>query len=555
MSNMLSLVRLLAVPLENDYKHTYHFDDVETQTNFFLDKSVSSPTAIECSYQRKDKMIRFPACIDDIIKYNYVMYRNGAYSEKWYYAFITRMEYKNDEMTEIYIETDVLQTWLKEYKVLPSFIEREHVDDDTIGKHTIPEQLETGDYIVNAVNKNSSLANTNIIVATTVNLNRETHNILGKETYASDGGGNYNGIYSGLRYYLMDGADVGELIEDLADKGQSDAIVSIFMCPSLYVDTQEGEKGFAEVTASMNVKRKEWVNTTSDVPNYKPTSIGGINANLISNNKLFTYPYCYMLMSNNSGASAVYKYELFNNPNDSKLCDFYIESALTPGFSITLKPRYYNGVEINNLESLPLGKFPVCAWATDVYTNWLTQNAVNIPLSLGSALVQTGLGVASSAIGLAGAMATGGGSLVALGMLGGIGAGVSGATSIASTMGEIYQHSLQPPQAEGNINSGDVTYASKNLTFTAYQMTIKPEYVKIIDNYFTMFGYKVNRLGNPLKNHRQSFWYTKTIDANIDGNLPLEDLQKIKQCYNNGITFWKNHDYFGNYIVPNAITV
>ena len=93
MNNMLSEVRLLAVPLENDYKHTYHFDTVADQTAYLGGKALEvDKKALNCSYQRKDKMIRFPACIDDIINCNYVMYRNGSFSNKWYYAFITRME-------------------------------------------------------------------------------------------------------------------------------------------------------------------------------------------------------------------------------------------------------------------------------------------------------------------------------------------------------------------------------------------------------------------------------------------------------------------------------
>ena len=551
MSNMLSEVRLLAVPLENDYKHTYHFDTVAEQTAYLAGKALEmNKSATNCSYQRKDKMIRFPAGIDDIITCNYVMYRNGAYSNKWYYAFITRMEYKNDEMTEIYIETDVLQTWLNVYRVLPSFIEREHVDDDSIGKHTVPEQVETGEYVINKKNKNSSLLVNSLIMACTVDLNDFDDAFIGSGKYKAVAGEMYNGIYSGLKYYQVTHTEANRAIKALAETGQSDAIVSIFTCPSLFVDglyPEDDPTGYCEVTPSMSVARKSWINTfgVEDEENYKPTTLNGYRP---TNNKLFTYPYCYMLMSNNSGGSAVYKYELFKNADDETLCPFYIYSAITPGFSICISPRDYNGVDINSLEKLNLGKFPICAWATDVYTNWLTQNAVNIPLSVGTALATTGVAIAGAVL----APATGGAS--ALATVGAIGAGVSGATSIASTVGEVYQHSLQPPQAEGNINCGDVTFATGTLTFTAYQMTIKKEFAKVIDDYFTMFGYKVNRLGNPLKNHRQSFWYTKTIDANIDGNLPLEDLQKIKQCYNNGITFWKNHEYFGNYVVPNAIT-
>jgi hypothetical protein len=68
-----------------------------------------------------------------------------------------------------------------------------------------------------------------------------------------------------------------------------------------------------------------------------------------------------------------------------------------------------------------------------------------------------------------------------------------------------------------------------------------------------MFGYKVNRVKVPNKAHRSRFWYTKTIDVNIDGNIPNNDLQVIKNCYNNGITFWRNVAEIQNYSLSNDI--
>lgn len=551
MSNMLSTVRLLAVPLENDYKHTLFFENETAQYNYFTGKTIKS---IEnCSYQRKERLIRFPACIDDLISCNYVMYRNNAHSSKWYYAFIVKMEYKNDEMTEIFIETDVMQTWADKYTVKPSFIEREHVENDTTGLHTYPEQLETGEYVINSKNTNNSLLVRSLIIGCTVNLNSFDDPLFEAGKYASVAGDVYNGIFSGIKYYKVTRDEVKRIIKDLAKYGQSDAIVTIFTCPSLFVTavypedlsySTDNPVGYAEVETSDSIVSKDWLNTfgVEGKDNVKPVTING---HTVRNNKLFTYPYCYMLMSNNSGGSAVYKYELFHNPEDDTKCKFQIESAITPSFSITITPKNYNNVELNRLEKLALGKFPICAWATDVYTNWLTQNAVNIPLSIGTALVTTGLAIAGAVM----APSTGGASAIAT--VGAIGAGVGGATSIASTIGEVYQHSLQPPQAEGNINSGDVTFASGSLTFTAYQMTIKREMAEIIDGYFDMFGYKICKVKLPSVNHRKNYWYIKTQDVNIDGNIPMEDLQKIKQCYNNGITFWKNPVNIGDYSVNN----
>jgi len=84
-------------------------------------------------------------------------------------------------------------------------------------------------------------------------------------------------------------------------------------------------------------------------------------------------------------------------------------------------------------------------------------------------------------------------------------------------------------------------------------MTIKEEYAKIIDDYFSMFGYKINRVKVPNKAHRSRWWYTKTLNVNIDGAIPNKDMQKIKDCYNKGITFWRNPSEIQNYSLSNGI--
>ena len=93
--------------------------------------------------------MRFPAHIDSLLEYTYVMYRNTAYGNKWFYAFITDMQYINDNMTAITIKTDSWQTWGFDVTLKKSFVEREHVADDTFGIHTVPEGVDTGEYVCN----------------------------------------------------------------------------------------------------------------------------------------------------------------------------------------------------------------------------------------------------------------------------------------------------------------------------------------------------------------------------------------------------------------------
>ena len=128
---------------------------------------------------------------------------------------------------------------------------------------------------------------------------------------------------------------------------------------------------------------------------------------------------------------------------------------------------------------------------------------------------------------------------------------VGGVSTIAGQLAQIHQMSFAPAQSRGNINCGDVVAGTKTNTFFFHQMRIKEEYMKIIDDYFSMFGYKCDRVKIPNKNHRSRWWFTKTVDVNITQINPIQqvDVEKIKNCYNSGVTFWKNN--IKNYALDN----
>lgn len=142
-------IRLLSVPFEIDNKNQLTFNNITAQTNYFT--SLPNLEIEECSYQRKDNIIKWPAHIDTILNYNYVMYKNKNYSNKWFYAFIDKMEYENNGTTNISIKQDVFQTWQFDLLYKKMFVEREHVNtaDDIVGNNTIPEGLQLGEYISN----------------------------------------------------------------------------------------------------------------------------------------------------------------------------------------------------------------------------------------------------------------------------------------------------------------------------------------------------------------------------------------------------------------------
>ena len=139
---------LLKCPLELDQHNQLTFANANAQYNYF--NSLPKWAVNDFTYQRKDDVIRFPAEVDEIRTYNYCMYRNTAFSNKWFYAFIQNMRFVSPGVTEIELKTDPWQTWCFSLSFKKSFVEREHVNNDTIGVHTIDEGLSTGEPILNS---------------------------------------------------------------------------------------------------------------------------------------------------------------------------------------------------------------------------------------------------------------------------------------------------------------------------------------------------------------------------------------------------------------------
>lgn len=530
-NSFITTVYLLAAPLDKDYAHTIYFASAAEQQTYFQSKIRMRYT--EFTYQRKDNIIRIPDHIDALIAAgcNYVMYQNPAYSNRWFYAFIESMEYINDLRTDVKIRTDCIQTWMFDITMRESFVEREHAATDTPGDNTIEEALELGEYICN-LHSTSDYAGDSLAIVLGVTKDPDGENVKGMR---------YNNLYSGIRYYSFSPSNTDGLNTFLSgydSDGIGDAITCMFMAPTKLAPIRDDH-----IVAGSNLTEDYYINSESTQVNgvTKTLTKGTLDGYTPRNKKLLTFPFRYLLVSNNAGASVPFKYELFKNEGTAVPPRFVIEGVLNPGCSIRMVPLYYNGIYRNDEHGVNMGKFPALNWTSDVYTNWLTQNGVNIAIQLASGVGQivAGAAIAAGSAGLGAAV--GGGSIV------------GGVSQIAGTLGQIHAQSFAPPQAKGNLNSGDVVTATNRNDFHFYDMTVKAEYAKIIDDYFDMYGYKCHRVKIPNKAHRAQYWFTKTIEANIIGNIPQDDLQVIKDCYNRGITFWRSTALFKNYSVGNAI--
>ena len=184
-------------------------------------------------------------------------------------------------------------------------------------------------------------------------------------------------------------------------------------------------------------------------------------------------------------------------------------------------------------EGIMAGKYPTLSWSQDEYTNWLTQNAVNM-----------GVGITSDVLTFA--------TSLAIGNVGGV---VSSSLSFANKMGQFYQHSLVPNSARGNTNGGDISTCDSTNTFFFYKMSIRDTYARQIDDFFTRFGYKINRLKRPNITGR-TYWNYVEIGQSEEigyGNIPTQFMQTINNACRKGVTIWHSHASLGDYSLSNTI--
>ena len=517
MSTPSSIIKICSgVRLTNDYQHTIWFNNRADQLSYFAGKVVKTFSAY--TYIRKSWSIKVDATMEQARTWSYLYFKNGT--GKTYFYFINNIEYINDNTVELFIEMDVMQTYLDDYILHECFVEREHAAIDTIGSNLVEESLEVGEHMV--IDESSPLLSELCILVLAsfdpmTTTPDHTNNILSAK---------YNGIYSGLGVYAVpmeNWSGWGVKLNDISAK--LDGIVTMWMYPKNLVILNDDEAWDDERIC----KRVKQAGSLFHICGRNDVLYGGYTPR---NKKLLTYPYNFLYATNNNGTSAVYRYERFSTPS---ACTFQMCGALSPEGVVKMYPNGYKNASFNYEEGMTLGGFPTCAWNQDVYKLWLAQNQKQSNVALGVAGLTIAGGVASM-IFSAGAGAIAGGGAV-----------IHGASSIASILAQRSDMEIQPPQARGQ-QSGSLNVVAGCQNFIFQRKSIDTNQARILDEFFDMFGYQTNRVKKPNRNVRNHYTFTKTRGCHVSGNLCHEDLRKIESIFDNGVTFWyENGDLVGNY--------
>lgn len=561
------------VPLEPSFDHTIFFDSSDQQATAFT-TYVLAYYFNKVSYQRYPRpYITLDKTVDELIGCNYMMFRNTGFGEKWFYAFITQVEYISNTTSRIYYTIDPMQTYLFDVNVGECWVEREHAMTDAIGDNLNPESFELGEYVFDADYFPSLFLKANYVICilATWKAVYEDNKWVIKDASTGGVGGVDSGIYTGLtkNLFTYDIAnpkacvrDANAVIEAATKANKADGIVSITMYPKFFMNwsiTGDLATGLVPHTVDSIPA------FTGTFDGYKP-----------KNNKLYTAPFCGVYVDNLQGNAANYAYEYFKNRKPT----FNIVGAVNGNLECASIPLNYKGLPTNFQESLIMGGFPQCAWNVDTFKAWIAQNkyaiaagvantAISTAARVGAAIATGGLSEIAAAPAAAGTNVvsfpnayqppTGGGSG------GGItGAAINGSSNILNDainlVAQVKTASTQPNHARGQ-QSSSVFCAMGYQGFHYMPYRIQGQFAKIVDDFFSMYGYKTNRLKVPNRNGRKAWNYVKTCGCNLTGSAPADVTASLVQIYDKGITFWRCIDLstgnpfnrVGNYWLDNSL--
>lgn len=561
-----TLRMLSGVPLDKSYEHTIYWESKTAQEYGFFSKVKKSYNSL--SYQRIGKgQIRIQENIGELYSCNYMMFKNPSFGNKWFYAFVDKIEYVNDVTTDVFYTIDNLQSWWGSWTPDACWIERQTPGADIVGENLQPEPVALGNYVHKHPTRLSPGDEWRLVVVTT-----------GKQASVGMTVADpivQSGVVQYAEAIIADPSNRASLtaiktrLDTLAIFNNPDAVVSMYLAPkNLIPDSYQQLDNTARAGA---VKVADAWAQDIDGNAVGPT-LGSYKPR---NKKLLTYPYTKLVLTNNQGSRKEYAYEFFNlNKTTETRIGFQYAAAGLVNLDCIVAPVNYKvirgttdypnpNVGVNDAnweEGMPVGELPKCSWATS---------------DLGAKVVQGLMGVAAVAV-VGGAVASeipvdgkrvqpkpGEGKRIEqkpkrggkradpiTAKEIGVAEGVLG-DSLVRTLGSVGAIPFTTDVNAVNVGA-NLAYAAGRFGAVVTQEFITSEYAARIDKFFDRYGYAYNMLAVPQMNNRPHWTYVKTAGARIEGDLPQDATKEIEDIFDNGITFWKNINEVGNYSLDNT---
>jgi hypothetical protein len=590
-------IRLLSgVPFSNDYKHTRWFDTSSAQESYFLGKTVVH-SMTENTFQKIEgkNFISVKQNIDALWGVNYVMFQNTSYNVKWFYGFVTKLEYKNATTTYVHFEIDVLQTWMFTMNFKPSYVVREHCKlweaDGSPVINTVDEGLNYGSTYetVNVINWKPYNNVLFLVIVTKALMHDRDTNIKTGDIYPT-----VNSAPQPLCYYVhpfkLDGTIPvawDENSEEIILSNPTDVLKALYELDgainnivSLYITDYIGVNLAVDGSGTITFPSSQFVNvnimyeapgTTTDsylntifvkgINQYEAKAVSYTNKyadyRTVKESKLLMFPYTTLLLDDLKGNRQTLKNEYIkgddliinvrgslgtSNKTSYSIDNYQVKDNIEPAdlFLSNLE----NAVLNNNPNDLPI--------LTDMLGAFLQGNRNSIQNQLNSTIFSGYMNTMSGVISGASSAVTGNAQGVVssgMGIVGGM------ANTYFQTQGMIakQQDINNTPPSLSKMGSNTYFDYGHNLSgLYLIKRQITPEYQKKLEDFFNIFGYKKNEVKLPNFHTRQNWNYIQTAGCVITGNFNNEDLQELKSVFDSGITLWHTDD-IGNYALVNEV--
>lgn len=565
-----STIKLLHnVPLDDRYTDTVWFNDKSSQATTF--GNYAKRTFSAQSYTRVNRgRIRIEAPFNDVCDCNYMMFQNTSYGNKWWYAFITSVEYINNSTTEIIFRLDPVQNWITDWTLLPCFIERNHVTNDAIGANITPEPVSGGTrytgYGVSVMPKGETVLDTDAIKCIYVFAGYNQEDIYPTGATPIDF---YQGLPRGISCYKFKSSEMDTLnawLRNLTTKGMEDTIIGMYAFYGYY-------DGLDSPSTQDAPRQREWKLNSDE---FQIPFIQNILGYHPHNNKLFTFPYNVIRIDNGNGDSAYYRYEFFGTDGSGNIDPtFKVDGAITCPPEMFCRPANYIGDTGESYsDAIALRDFPQVPYTVNGFLAWLGNNFVPTTLSLAGSLVgayvggTTGQMLSAEAVNKASdsyakARTNYQNSNTAQNYSRMMDAQTKFTQAVdhADLQEDIRQMELSgniankilndaevPIQAtQSHAGSSSILFALGFMEFEAFQECISPQMAQIVDEYFDRFGYAINKTQTPNILARRHYTHIKTKGCKISGDIPNDDRHIIESIFDGGITFWRSLAEVGNY--------
>lgn len=581
--------------IDNSYTNTISFKDPSEQLSYW--GSLVKYRISDFMYiRRTHQYIKVDKSLSELESINYLYFR-AEESGKLYYCFVTTKEYISDNATYLYFETDVLQTYMFDYEVKPSYVLQEHVDrwnaDHTPIYSRTDEGLDYGsEYTVESAYKIKPAKDGEFYIKEWyLAILAEGYNVISGKASEHTKIGRIGNPYvflllpcsiqsvSATVSNPATGApetigigDIRDFLHILSRTELGNFVKQIVRLPYLPFDFNYGVSvdttnmstrdrityqtlgEGTETGVNRNFLKVDWYNVDKEGFSKTLASLGlfdGIDSALPTDEQweeVKSKPYAIERDKRFESKLLCYPYR-YNYLTDWKsqpaiikneyLTGDKITVSFTQGIGFNAPARYW----VDGYRKDPEGRGNTVLQTTqedvpvvtDSYYTYMLQNRNQLQADRTNAIVSGTVGTVSSIVN--GALTGGAGGAI----LGGLSSGVNSAVNyqnLARSQNAKQADIKNLPDNILSVNDCSFSLQDDNKWLTFYRMKICCEFEELIADTFAMTGYTVKRVKVPNLRTRLRYNYVKTVGANIVGSFNQNDLRTIQAIFDNGVTFW-----------------